>query len=262
MRHRRCTGCTSPIPSQAGPHNDRVGPSYKSRPNTAPPATPNKKRPRFSRTGGVFHCTINSAIASQQRRLFTARTPWQLIQLLRRRETITLRLLMNDLRPRPTRILHRWLFPRLIITRRTTVTRLFATGLPITGSAITRTATLGRRSPGSRTVTATRTILTTLRLPGTRSACTRSAALSRSPWTTTTTLGRLGLRHVVNAIPKVIYIVIQELVRSPISRRAWRLAWLTLLTSWSPFTGLLLTGRTLAATVRVRRSFFLAALVL
>jgi len=166
-----------------------------------------------------------SAVASQQRWFLTTRTAWQLVQLLRCREAIRFRLLVDDLRRRATaRVLYRRLGrARLIVTGRAAVVaaRVFATGLAVTRCAITRAAALGRRGTGGAAAAVARGVLATaLWLAATWSAC----ALGRSPWTTATALGRFGLGHVVDAVTEVIDIVVKELVRGAVGRSAWWLA--------------------------------------
>ena len=123
-----------------------------------------------------------SAVASQQRWFLTTRTAWQLVQLLRCREAIRFRLLVDDLRRRATaRVLYRRLGrARLIVTGRAAVVaaRVFATGLAVTRCAITRAAALGRRGTGGAAAAVARGVLATaLWLAATWSAC----ALGRSP---------------------------------------------------------------------------------
>ena len=134
----------------------------------------------------------NSAVAGQQRWFFATRTAGHLIQLLWSRETIDLRLLVDNLRSgAATRVLHGWLGGTwLVVTGRAAITRVFATGLAITRSAVTRAVALGWRGAGGAAAAVTRTILTAaLWLTAARSAC--ACALCRSTWTTATALGRL-----------------------------------------------------------------------
>ncbi len=131
---------------------------------------------------GVFYAW-NLAVAGQQRWLLTTRAAWQLIQLLRCREAIAFRLLVDDLRRRAAaRVLHgRFRGAWLLITCRAAVARLFATGLAITRCAVTRTIALGRWGAGGGAVAAARTVLATLWLAaGARSA--RTSARCRGTW--------------------------------------------------------------------------------
>ena len=155
-----------------------------------------KKMPRLERGGAFFMAFRKSAVASQQRWFLTTRTAWQLVQLLRCREAIRFRLLVDDLRRRATaRVLYRRLGrARLIVTGRAAVVaaRVFATGLAVTRCAITRAAALGRRGTGGAAAAVARGVLATaLWLAATWSAC----ALGRSPWTTATALGRFCLLY-------------------------------------------------------------------
>src|SRR5689334_8355338 len=105
------------------------------------------KMPR-SQDQGIFYNGANSAVAGQQCWFFAARTAWQLIQLLRGREAIAFRLLVNDLRCRAARVLHGRFRTRLVVTGRTAVAGLFATGLAVTWSAVARATALGRWGAG------------------------------------------------------------------------------------------------------------------
>ena len=127
---------------------------------------------------GIFHFSDNSAITSQQCRFFATRTAWQLIQLLRCREAIGLRLLVHDLRRRTTRVLHGRFRTRLIVTGRAAVAGVFATGLAVTWSTAAWAVALGRRSASGGAIAAAWAALTTLRLTAAAAAALSAVKVS------------------------------------------------------------------------------------